>query len=273
MVERLKAAIEKARLQREADGDPAPRARRAEPPSGGWEALAPLTLDPAQLARERIVSHSRSEAAHVMFDVLRTRLLKACRDNGWSRIMITSPTKGCGKTMITGNLALALGRQTSLRTLVYDLDLRAPRLNRVFGVAGLRFQNVLEERVAIQDHARRVGDNLALVLNDGAVPNSAELLQSPAMGALFERTADLLRPDLTLIDSAPLLVSDDALALLPHVDAALLVLAAGSSTAAEAEEAEQMLASGTTVLGVVLNKCVEMGADAHLSAYAEGYAS
>ena len=53
----------------------------------------------------------------------------------------------------------------------------------------------------------------------------------------------------------PMLMSDDAMAFLPHVDCVLLVAAAEKSRLDEVDKCEQELAEQTNVLGVVLNKC------------------
>ena len=98
-----------------------------------WGALDEFTLDVAHLTRTRGVSYQKNDPAHVVFDVLRTRLLKVCKDNSWSRIAITSPTRGCGKTFVAANLAFSLARQAECRTVLIDMDLRLPELASTLG--------------------------------------------------------------------------------------------------------------------------------------------
>ena len=111
LVERLKKAIDKARAHREQvlAGTVPPSVSLEEPPRGPVEATAPagpspwaaleeVTLDAAHLQRRRLVSYQKSDPAHIVFDVLRTRLLKVFKDNGWSRLAVTSPTKGCKRS-------------------------------------------------------------------------------------------------------------------------------------------------------------------------------
>src|SRR5699024_5428845 len=107
MVERLRVAIEKARGSRvvgspnvaaeAGEGAAAPSAQVAAPSAAGardpWTELQELSLESSALPRERIVAPDRTDPAHLAFDALRTRLLKMLRDNGWSRVVITSPTK------------------------------------------------------------------------------------------------------------------------------------------------------------------------------------
>ena len=58
-----------------------------------------------------------------------------------------------------------------------------------------------------------------------------------------------------IFDMPPLLVGDDALAFIGHVDCVLLVAAAETTTIKEIDTCERELAAHTNVLGVVLNKC------------------
>ena len=59
----------------------------------------------------------------------------------------------------------------------------------------------------------------------------------------------------------PMLVSDDLMAFVPHLDCVLLVAAAERTRLDEVDKCEQDLAEQTNVLGVVLNKCRYMGED------------
>jgi Mrp family chromosome partitioning ATPase len=294
MVERLKVAIEKARASRAgaasggeppwqtphspggepggasggvpgdaAGGVPAGRPGRA-PAADPWLALEEITLDPRLLARERIVTHDKSDPAHVAFDALRTRLLKALHDNRWSRIAITSPSKGCGKTMVACNLAFSLARQPETRSMLFDLDLRVPQLARRLGLRdGPAIESYLGGEIPPGKYLRRAGPNLALGLNAARVWNSAELIQSRRVAATLAATWELYRPNVVLFDMPPMLTSDDVLAFLPNVDGVLLVVGGGETKAREIEECERLMAEHTNFLGVVLNKAEDSGMPAY----------
>lgn len=283
MVERLKLAIEKARARREGGEDAVTDVMRAAAPAGGgaeqpakgdaaadvWSALTAFTPDPARLMRRRIIAQARTDPAYLTFDVLRTRLLKVCADNNWRRIGITSPTKGCGKSVVAANLALSIARNPALKAALIDLDLKAPQLAEYFGLRGpLRIADWLSGRVAAESHFARIGDNLALGLNTERVRDSAELMQSNAAAEAMADMSARLRPDIVVVDLPPVLVSDDAIAALPHLDAVMLIAAAGQTKTAEIDASERLLADNTILLGVVLNKCREDTRDA----YYEGYA-
>ena len=285
MVERLKVAIEKARASRAGGGEPpwrtepdetggAPEGERpaertpdragrgaASPGAADpWLALQEIELDPRGLLRERIVTRDKSDSAHIAFDALRTRLLKALHDNRWSRVAITSPTKGCGKTMVSCNLAFSLARQPETRCMLIDLDLRMPKLAERLGQReGPAIEPYLLGEVSPRDYFRRVGTNLAFGLNTVRVWNSAELVQSRRVAATLASSLNLYRPNVVLFDLPPMLTSDDVLAFLPNVDGMLLVIGGGQTKAGEIEECERLMAEHTNFLGVVLNMAEDSG--------------
>lgn len=280
MVERLKAAIDKARAARDAAPGVAPRAAPVAPaaaspaaalrPGADWAALREVAFDQAHLTRSRIVTHDKIDPAHAVFDVLRTRILKVCRDNGWRRVGIGSATAACGKSLIACNLALSFARQSDLRTVLVDMDLRRPTLAGMLGIAPTtRMQDFLDGALPPERHFLRVGDNLALGLNAARVAASGELMQSARARESLGAMIDALRPDIVIHDMPPMLVGDDAIAFLGALDCMLIVASSGVTTAEHLRECERMLADHTPYLGVVLNKVEGQSVDRYADAYAE----
>lgn len=231
-----------------------------------WQALAPVVLDSRHLDQERVISAGRTEPAHMAFDVLRTRLLQALQARGWRRVAVTSPTQGCGKTFVIANLALSLARRQSCRTVLMDMDLR---LSRVAGVLGVKrpesMHAFLTGQRNLAHHLVRIGDNLALGLNDKPVPDAAELMQEPSAHAALDEMQAALDPDVILFDLPPILCCDDAIAFLPQVDGVLLVAGGGVTRADEIRHCERLLGDQHPLLGVILNKAE----DASIRPYAQ----
>lgn len=221
-----------------------------------WNALGTVTLDPDHVARNRVVSASRQvDAANAAFDVLRTRLLQALKAHGWSRVAITSPTPGCGKTFVAANLAFSLSRQASCRTVLMDMDLRDPSLARVLGIPEPgAMRDFLTGAQPLETHLVRVEANLAIGANARPVPDAAELLQEPATPQALAAMQAALCPDVVLYDLPPALSCDDVLAFLPQVDGVLLVAGGGLTQAEDIRKCERMFADQTRLLGVILNK-------------------
>jgi len=276
-MERLRAAIEQARKSRAASTGQQPKARSAEtgeiaaprtdtlagPVSGGepsdivarWAALPQLPLKPSRLKRNRIV-WSDQDAERGSYDMLRTRLLSLIEKEGWRRVAITSPTPGCGKTTTTLNLAMALSRQSDVPTIVFEADMRRPSMAEMLGVKGKdSFFDILQGKAEFADQALRIGDNVALSLNHGVASDPAELLHRRRTGAVLDLIQEAYEPGLMLFDLPPMLNNDDTLAVIPHVDCAILIARAETTTLDQIDHCERELAAHTNVAGVVLNRC------------------
>jgi len=224
-------------------------------PSNLWDSLQSVSISNAHLARNLIITARRRDPAHEAIDMLRTRMLQALNERGWTRIAITSPTDGCGKTFVASNLAISMARGESRRIMLMDMDLRNPSLSTVFGVSNPpNLRNYLAGYSLPEEYFLRVGQNLALGLNDVAEKNAAEVLLEKMTTEVLDEMQDLFQPDVVLYDLPSALPHDDVVAFLPQVDGVLLVVGGGISTAQDIRDVEQMLGSQTPLLAVVLNK-------------------
>ncbi len=256
-MERLQAALETARNAR-GEGGAHPASARA-PRAGGesldalWRGLAPFELDDAALARNRIVTRAANAAA-APFDILRTKVLLQMRQNGWKRLAVTSPMPASGKTTTACNLALALGRQPDIRTLLFDLDLRDPSIHAVLGVrpqAGIG--EVLSGAVSFDDQGMRLGDNVAFSMALGPEADPARMLLAEETVRTLDRIEARYRPDVTIFDLPSVLVNDDTRAFLKNADCALIVARAGATRYGQFDTCEREISEQTNVLGSVLN--------------------
>jgi Mrp family chromosome partitioning ATPase len=245
-----------------AEAAPAPAAvsavAAAVPPMGveaAWKALPMLKADAGLMRSNRIVAFEGGREA-ATFDVMRTRLLQQMRANNWRRVAITSPTQGCGKTTTCLNLAFSLARQSDQRMLLAEVDLRRPALAAMLGLKEHHsFARILEGKATLADNAVRYGSNLAIATNHDPYRTPAELLHGPTAGPALAAIEAQFAPTVMIFDMPPLLVGDDTLAFLDHVDCVLLVAAAELTTIEEVDSCERELAARTNVLGVILNKC------------------
>ena len=282
----IRSAIEKARTERsqrnpQAAGRPETSALpEAEPAAEDpqarrdalWAGLTEFSPDARRLRRQRLYAKtSGGEAAS--FDIMRTKLLHQMRSNNWRRVAVTSPTPACGKTTLSLNLALSLGRQPDLRTMLVEFDMRRPSM------AGLlrlpmehQFSQVLEGTAQAEAHLARIGSNLAVGTNRAAAANSAELLQKVETGQIMDRVELAFGPDVMIFDMPPMLATDDTLAFIDQIDCVMLIAAAGSSTMAEISRCAEDLSARCNFLGVILNKCRYLDSgDAYGYGYGYGY--
>lgn len=259
-MERIQSAIAKGRAARQSlpavTGVPQlPATTKVDEVGAAWAALAEMPLDRLHLEAARVVAHEPGLAASP-YDMMRTNLTRAIRDHGWTRVGITSPGSSCGKTTTCVNLAFSLARQSELRVMVLELDLRRPAMMKTLGIGGGKgLAAVLDGVASPESGLVKVWPNLAFGLNRGPVPNASELLASTRAGTAIDMIEAKFKPDVILLDMPPMLVIDDTIAFLDQTDCALLVAASEQSTVAEIDKAGKELAAHTSVLGVVLNKC------------------
>lgn len=258
-MEKLQAAIEKARAQRQntvRPAQPGGAQRTASGESPSWDALTPLEVKPAALRKKRVFIETQTQESSY-FDLLRTKVLQQCRENGWRRVVVTSPSKSCGKTTICANLAASFSRQADRRMVLIDLDMRRPELAKIMGHrAEHSFSDVLEGRVPFAEQAVRLGANVAISMNQAPAPNPSKLIMQDSTAAIIEQIEREYQPDIMIFDTPPALATDDTLAFLKNVDCALIAVAAEMTTTEQLDNCEKEIAENTNVMGVVLNKCL-----------------
>lgn len=270
-MEKLQAAIEVARRQRAAQGQPttqgpepvsgqgpaAPVAQggtaEALPRDSLWSGLTQVDLTRNVLIQSRILSQSASTES-TPFDVLRTKILYQMRQNGWRRLAVTSPMPQAGKTTTSVNLALALGRQPELRTILFDFDLRSPTVATKLGLRDApSITPLLRDETRFANHAVRVGPNLALALSGVPDPDPTRLLMADSTRDSLAQVQAAYEPDIMIFDLPSILIGDDARAFLQHVDCALILARAERTRYGDFDSCEREVGEYTNVLGVVLN--------------------
>lgn len=262
-MERIQVAIAKARAARNAElaaATPRRAQRGAIHPlpdtATAWNDLQIFTPDSKALENSRINSNAKG-AEGAAFDVLRTRIFKLMQANGWKRLAITSPTAGCGKSTIALNLGFNISRPTDMSAILVEIDMRRPSLATKIGLRNRHsVAKVLSGVSTPEQNMVRVGNSrFGLLSNHAPVPNPSDLFQIAEVGHVLKDIETTYAPSVTLFDMPPLLVNDDTIAFLQHVDCVLLVAAAEQTTIAEIDSSEKELAEYTNVIGVTLNMC------------------
>ncbi len=198
------------------------------------------------------VTDPRSPSAEA-FRTLRTNLMFSQAVNQMRTLVVTSASPGEGKTVTAANLAVSFAQQ-GVRVLLVDGDLRRGRLHRVFnaarepGLTDFLLGYQAEEAVT---HTSAV-PNL-YVINSGKIPpNPAEMLGGDIAKEKFAKLNEGY--DLMIIDTPPLLAASDAAILATLSDGVIMVLRAGSTETAAAQQAMQQLrALNVRIVGAILN--------------------
>lgn len=265
-MEGLEAAMAKARAARQtlrAGSNPAPTAALAPAAAGpapvyglgDWSSLRPLEISPKLAKSKRLTAIVGPEFASY-YGILRARVMRQMKENGWTRLAVTSPREKSGKSTISLNLALSLARSDDQKVILLDFDLRRPSLATLLDLkVAPNLPGVLRPGAFFKDYALRYGSNLAICTNRTKVQNSAELLQGDSIKDGLDRIQAEWQPDLMVFDTPPMQGNDDNMGFFANVDCALIVAAAGRDTLTQIDRCEQEVSGLTNVLGTVLNKC------------------
>jgi capsular exopolysaccharide synthesis family protein len=186
------------------------------------------------------------------YRILRTNLQIAGTDRHLPSLLISSPSRGDGKSDVAANLAVVLARAGKLVILI-DANLRRPQIASLFGVPDQNGLAQLLESESLPEPVE-VGSvpGLFVLPAGGVVSNSSEILGSQRMYRLIQEYK--ARADVVLVDSPPLWYSD-ALALAPQVDGVLLVVSSGTTGRENTINAvESLRLVGARIIGTVLNR-------------------
>lgn len=255
-MDKLEKALQKARLQR--DIDPSADLQRgtsAPLPREAFTFTSPaIAINEAHLARHRILAHHTRNAEADVFRLLRTQILQIMNQSGYKTLAITSPHYGDGKTTVAINLAISIVLDLKQTALLVDLDLRKPNVHDYLGVTpGVGLSDYLTKDTPLSSCLLRLPfDRLGLLPAGEPIDNSSEILGSPKMAALAREMKTRYPDRLVIYDMPPVLAQDDAIAFMPHVDTALLVVRDNVTKTHDIVQSLHVL-SNVNIIGTVLN--------------------
>lgn len=210
--------------------------------------------------REAALAASDAKHAKVIaqrFSLLRTRILREMRSRDWSRLAVVPVTPDAGGTYVALNLSLAIARQPHTQVALIDLNLGNPGVAQLLGVPGCAsMAAALREAQGLERLIFNIHEvpNLSVLAPERPDAEAAELLQDQMLLEAMDKLHERHPSEISILDTAPLLGADAALAALPLADALLLVVDGQKGTAAHMAEAERLLAGMPPVMGIVLNK-------------------
>lgn len=215
-----------------------------------------------------VVSRYPMSPAAESYRVLRTNLQFKMSDKRIRTLMVTSTVPMEGKSLTSANLATVLAH-SGKRVLLVDADLRRPTVHRIFEVgnsAGLTtalssstvdFAEIIHEEVL---------ENLSVMTSGPLPPNPAELLSSNRMLELVRALSQ--RFDVVIFDTPPVMAVADATVLASAVDGALLVVDNNHTRKKLLRQSfDALLAVGTNVMGIVLNRVSIRGRESSYTYY------
>lgn len=185
---------------------------------------------------------------------------------GCKIIAVTSAVAGDGKTTTSVNIAQVIS-QANNRVLLIDADMRKGSARRHLG---LQKTNGLS---SILSGMSQMVDEVIIKTSHGfdcmtagpTPPNPAELLSSDVMSELLTLLSE--HYDYIIIDTPPIAVVSDALALSKLVSGFILTVSQDESTIPEVESAINSLEfSEAKILGFIFNKS-DLGSESRYSRY------
>lgn len=198
-----------------------------------------------------VLSDPSSESAESI-RALRTRLQSDHVKSGRRGLAVCAPSVGVGCSVVAANLAIAMS-QAGVNTLLLDANLRAPRVQGLFGIeeAGSGLAACLGGSLGLDDVVHHQVLPSLDILVAGQTTQPQEVLASPRFGEILH--ACFRDYDMTIIDTSPANSSADSLLVANAVGFAVIVARKNRTMVADVRTlAQQLRAERARVLGTVL---------------------
>jgi len=188
------------------------------------------------------------------YRALRSTIGFASIDAPLRRMLVTSSSKGEGKSVTSVNLATAMAMDGK-RVILVDADLRRPNVHRLMQMPSSPGLSEVLVGMRTLDEAIQPTEleNLRVICAGPIPPNPAELLNSRAFDHLLEELDE--RADIVIFDSPPCIPVTDPLIIASRMDGVVLVLQVGQTRKAAVKHAQELLLRARArVIGVVFNR-------------------
>lgn len=214
-----------------------------------------ISEDPAQPARFELAALDEPGGAVAeSIRQLRAALSKAVEQGGHKTVLFVGGMPGSGATCVVTNLAASLAL-AERKALVIDANFRRPGVHLVFDMEpapGLG--EVLAGQATLHDAIRPTEAPGLDVLPAGSAANRiSERLTTNAISRILSQAREVY--DFVLIDTAPAMISSDAMALANRCDAVVLVVRAmGEKRGLISRVLAQLEEMRAKTLGVTINR-------------------
>ena len=187
------------------------------------------------------------------FRSVRTALKYYVKANSVPVIAVTSTISSEGKTFISINLA-AITAMLGKKVLLIGLDLRKPRINKVFeyedspGMSTFLSENCTFEEIIKETQIK----NLFYAPSGPIPPNPAELIETDQMKKFIDRAKKEF--DFIIIDTPPVAIVTDTMLIAAYVDINLFIVRQRYSSRSTIEMIEQLRERGELKnISIVIN--------------------
>ncbi len=189
------------------------------------------------------------------YEDLKTNILTRYTDGSIKTILFAATTHGDGCSTTSLNFATTLAKDSRLKVLLIEVNLRTASLHEVFNIDDNQgLSAIVKDESDVGGKIKKVGaGNLFVIPCGGKYTDPVALLESEQFSDFLEKMRD--RFDYIILDAPPVPNFSECRALCARVDGAVLVIKSGKTRRQVALRAKrQMEEAGGKLLGVVLNK-------------------
>lgn len=205
---------------------------------------------------KNLVSHLAPQSFEAeQFKILRTHIFFPLSGKVPRIIAITSAVPEEGKSFVAANFAVSIARELDRSVLLIDCDLRKPSIHKLFGfknnLPGLSeylSKNIELSSVMFQTNVQK----LTIIAGGSPVDNSSELLSSDRMAAMLRKVSQNQGDRFVILDTSPVNITAEAVALSNYVDGILLVTRLGYTPKTHLKELLKVM-DREKIIGSVLN--------------------
>jgi len=260
-------------------GEPAAAVQKPDRRATGR--TAPIVIDVIRLRESGRLSPAQfAEQTEEEFRRVKWPLLNGILGNGAAApaaannvVLVTSATPGEGKTYCALNLAMNVARDKELTVILVDGDTANPALSEALGVRGEPGLTELLGRggVGVTEVTYPTSiEGLMFVPAGGRRENTPELLSGQGMPAIIDSLARLAGHGVVIVDSPPLLATNDAQVMSRYVGQVLMVVRADYTEQREVVDALALLDKGKPV-STILNRVEPSIVSRYYGHYYYGY--
>ncbi len=202
-----------------------------------------------------VVLNNPASPATENIKVLRTHILRPKDGKLRKVICVTSSAGKEGKTFIATNLAVSIAQSFDPYALLIDADLRRSKISKIFGLPsdleGL--SSFLQDPVDVGKYLVKTDVSKLTILPAGPSPeNPSELLTSSKMENLLKEVRDRYPDRYIILDSPPVNLASETMALVQESDGVILVIRYGFSNKVMVKDAVEKIGRDK-IIGVVFN--------------------
>ena len=234
----------------------------------------PKISDVEEAHRPLIVGNDLDDGLTESFRSMFSRIQMNSQTEYPKTILITSAIPSEGKSLISANLAYSCANH-GRRTVLVDFDLRRPGLHKFCGIENktglVSLVNVASSKEnlknSINDSVQEIHPNLFILPSGGKTRAATEMLEQKEFDIVHNELKQMF--DVIIVDSPPIGLFPDSLAIARKVDDVLFVTRYGKVSRKIAKNlVENLEETGVNVLGVVLNDLPQKKAPGY---YYSGY--